>query len=164
MKDTFTFYVAGPWAHKAAVYETIQKVRAAGWQTNSRWAEPDNPDIDPADPRYEELRFEQAAKDMQDCIQADGLIYINSKLSEGKATELGMCLAMLKPIVIIGGRDNNIFLALNIPAFPTIEEALGWLDGDGQAYLAYSVDRQLAFAESVAMTGLLSSMELPNVN
>ena len=134
MKD-FTWYVAGPWDHKAEVYELVKKVNAAGWQTCSRWAEPDNTDIDPNAPDYEEQRRFQATRDVEDVTGADGLIYVNSKLSEGKATELGMSMALIRPIIIIGDRRTNIFLSLDMPCFPTIEEALVWLEGDGRYYI-----------------------------
>ena len=125
----FNFYVAGPWADRPNVRTIIEKVEAAGYQTCSRWAEPDNPDVAEDDPEKATKLRDQAMRDVEDVIMADGLIYVNSLKSEGKATELGISIAMLKPIVVIGGRENNIFLNLNIPAYPTVEEALEWLKG-----------------------------------
>ena len=46
----FNFYVAGPWADRPNVRTIIEKVEAAGYQTCSRWAEPDNPDVAEDDP------------------------------------------------------------------------------------------------------------------
>lgn len=159
-KDSWIWYVAGPWDHREQVREHISKVQAAGWSTCSRWAEPDNPDVDPDDPEREaKLRF-QAMRDVEDVIKADGLIYINSKMSEGKATELGISIAMLKPIVIVGSRERNIFLHLNIPCHPTIEEALEWLDGDGRYYLEFVVARQ---EQHLLFMGAAAGSEEPDI-
>lgn len=137
-KNDFVWYCAGPWAERPFVRTVIQKLNDAGWSTCSRWAEPDNPDVADDDPEREEKLRIQAIRDIEDVITADGLIYVNTgHKSEGKATELGISIAMLKPIVIVGGRENNIFLNLSIPAFPTTEEAVAWLAGDGQAYIEW---------------------------
>lgn len=150
MIPNFTFYVAGPWAERPFVREIIQKLNDADWKTNSRWADPSNPDVAEDDPeRDKQLRF-QAVRDIEDVVKADGLIYVNTGLkSEGKATELGISIAMLKPIVIVGEglRSNNIFLNLNIPAHRTIEEALVWLEGDGEFYINWVESEQIRHME-----------------
>ena len=150
MKSSFVWYCAGPWAHRPQVREIIAKINAAGWKTNSRWAEIDNPDIDPADPERRTKLREQAIRDVRDVFEADGLIYVNSKASDGKSTELGMSLATLKPVLIIGDRKNNIFLNLEIPAFATVEELLLWLEGDGQYYLNFVQAKQLEYINTVS--------------
>ena len=100
-------------------------------------------------------------------MKADGLIYVNGdQKSEGKATELGMCMAMLKPIIVIGGRQNNLFLNLNIPAFPSIEDALIWLKGDGQYYLAFVQSKQEEFfhhTTEMSLNGLAAEQALANM-
>lgn len=162
--DKFVWYVAGPFDHRPQVREIIAKIQAAGWSTNSRWAAEDNEDIAPDDPlREDKLRF-QATRDVEDVLMADGLIYVNSKKSDGKATELGLSIATLKPIVIIGDRENNIFLNLNIPAFPTVEEMLTWLDADGQYYLKFVQAKQLEYINETQMedAGVLGQMEFPS--
>ena len=171
--ENFTFYVAGPWADRPFVREVIQKLNDAGWKTCSRWAAEDNPDIDPTDPEREaKLRF-QAVRDVEDVVKADGLIYVNTgHKSEGKATELGISIAMLKPIVIVGGRENNIFLNLRIPAHPTVEETIEWLKGEGLKYIGWVQQRQILHAEMTALASLglmaqpteeaLGEMEFPS--
>lgn len=146
----FTFYVAGPFADRPHVREIIAKINAAGWRTCSRWADSDNPDIDPDDPEREAKLRLQAIRDIEDVVKADGLIYVNSQKSEGKATELGISIAMLKPVIIIGTRENNIFLNLRIPAYPTIEDALEWLKGAGALYLQWVLQQQLEHARLTA--------------
>ena len=143
--ENFTFYVCGPWAERPFVREVIQKLNQAGWATNSRWAEPDNPDVADDDPERDQKLRAQAIRDVEDVVKADGLIYVNAGYkSEGKATELGISIAMLKPIVIVGEglRSNNIFLNLNIPAHRTVEEAIEWLEGEGQLYLSWVESQQ----------------------
>lgn len=143
----FTWYVAGPWDHRPAVREIIEKINKAGWKTNSNWAAPENPDVDPADPKRDALLKEQAIRDVKDVFEADGLIYVNSKKSDGKATELGLALATLKPVLILGDREGNIFLNLEIPAFPTVEEMLTWLEGDGQFYINFVQAKQMEYIQ-----------------
>lgn len=72
---------------------------------------------------------EQAEADFSDLLQADVLFYINSMLSEGKATELGLAMATLKPIIVIGKPERNIFLFLGeFPFFDTIPDAISYMD------------------------------------
>lgn len=149
----FTWYVAAPWVDRPNVRIIIEKLQANGWNTNSRWAAIDNEDVSKDDPeRDEKLRW-QATRDVEDVVKADGLIYVNSAISEGKATELGISIAMLKPVIIIGERsypdrfNNNIFLNLNIPAYPTVEEAMAWLEDEGHNYLNYVMSKQYEFIQ-----------------
>src|SRR3990167_3434558 len=150
MKSSFTWYCAGPWDHRPAVREIIEKINKAGWKTNSNWVAPENPDVDPADPERDALLKDQALRDVKDVFEANGLIYVNSKKSDGKATELGLALATLKPVLIIGNREGNIFLNLEIPAFDTVEEMLLWLEGDGQYYLNFVQAKQLEYINAVS--------------
>ena len=160
MRD-FTFYVAGPWAERPFVRGVIQKLNDAGWSTCSRWAEPDNPDVADDDPERETKLREQAIRDVEDVLKADGLIYVNTgRKSEGKATELGISIATLKPIIIVGGRENNIFLHMRIPAYPTIEDVLEWLEGDGQAYIEWVEGAQQRHLMEVAHIALMPEVEI----
>lgn len=120
------FYTAGPWKDREFVKGVAQKLRDNGYEVNSRWLEV--PETPPEGLTMDDYLKQQALDDMQDVISADCLIYINTgTLSEGKATELGVSIAMLKPIIAIGGRSGNIFLNLNIPNYPTIEEAIDFM-------------------------------------
>lgn len=167
MEKDLVWYVAGPWADRPRVREIIKKLNDAGWQTNSRWAEPDNPDIDPNDPEKDKKLYTQAARDVEDVAMADGLIYVNSLKSEGKATELGICIGMLKPIIVIGcdrGREGNIFLNLNIPIHNTIEEAMAWLDTDGgEQYINWVMGRQFQYLATMAGMGLVGGEDVSDV-
>lgn len=149
----FTFYVAGPWADRPNVRDIAEKVKAANWQVNSRWLDPALGEI-PTDPDAQaKYKFEHAIRDVEDVMSADGLIYVNSMKSEGKATELGISIAMMKPIIIVGqrGREGNIFLNLRIPYYPTIEEALEWLKMDGLAYIAWVEAKRGELYDSLMM-------------
>jgi hypothetical protein len=121
-----TFYTAGPWKDREQVKVVAEKLRDEGYKVNSRWL--DVPEEAPDGMAYDEYLVQQANHDLHDVVAADVLMYVNTgTLSEGKATELGIAIAMLKPIIAIGGKANNIFLNLNIPNFPTIEEAITFL-------------------------------------
>jgi nucleoside 2-deoxyribosyltransferase len=119
-------YVAGPWADRENVRKIADKVREAGFVVTSNWLDvAEAPE--PGQPGRDEYLQTQAVQDLQNVMEADGLVYVNSMKSEGKATEFGVALATLKPIIIVGNRENNIFLNLDIPCFPTIEEAIGYM-------------------------------------
>lgn len=126
-----TIYTAGPWKDREYVREVAEKFRAAGYTVNSRWLEvsPDTPE----GLTREEYYRAQALNDLEDCLKADLLIFCNTgTMSEGKAVELGVSIATLKPIIIVGpgGRQNNIFLHLNIPHYETAEAAIEWMKSE----------------------------------
>lgn len=117
-----TCYTAGPWVDREFVKTVRDKLENAGIEVDSKWLDvvvPEGAD------ELEAYKMEQALVDLKGVVSADVLFYVNTgTLSEGKATELGIAMAMLKPIVIIGDRSNNIFLSLNIPCYATVEEFL----------------------------------------
>jgi len=124
-------YTAGPWKDREDVKIIAEKLINAGYAVNARWLFAE--ETPPEGKTQEEHYRDQALDDMMDCIAADVLVYCNTgTLSEGKATELGMSLALLKPIVVVGEgrRANNIFLHLNLPFFVTVEEAIEWMKSE----------------------------------
>ena len=122
-------YVAGPWQDRPAVRVVADRLREVGYGVECRWL--DHDEIAEDDPKRDDYLREQALHDIQDLLSADAMVYVNSRKSEGKATELGMAIATLKPIIIVGDRRNNIFLNLNIPAFPNIDEAIHYMAEHG---------------------------------
>lgn len=52
---------------------------------------------------------DQAIDDYLGVVQADALVVINSEISEGKATEMGIAIALFKPIILVGQRTRNVF-------------------------------------------------------
>ena len=131
-----TFYCAGPWKEQEFVKGVAGKLREAGYIVNSRWLETSSEP--PEGVTMADYLHEQAVRDLEDVFAADALIYVNpGTLSEGKATELGIAIATLKPIIIVGenGRKGNVFLNLNIPAYPTIEEAIAWLKAEDDRHI-----------------------------
>jgi nucleoside 2-deoxyribosyltransferase len=122
MSETAVFYTAGSKHHQKDVQEIAAKLREAGYTVNSRWLEVSKQDHEVD----EEYLQKMAVWDLEDVMRADALIYCNHGYkSEGKATELGVSIAMMKPIIVIGGKENNIFLNLpGLPFFATIEEAI----------------------------------------
>jgi hypothetical protein len=118
------FYVAGPKKDQEFVKGVAETLRREGYGVNSRWLEIDKKD-DEVDQDYLE---KMALWDFEDVLKSDVLCYVNTGTkSEGKATELGIALGMMKPIIVIGGKANNIFLNLPLQNFPTIEEAIEWM-------------------------------------
>ena len=122
-------YVAGPWQDRPAVRVVADRLREVGYGVECRWL--DHDEIAEDDPKRDDYLREQALHDIQDLLSADAMVYVNSRKSEGKATELGIAIATLKPIIIVGDRSNNIFLNLNIPAFPNVDEAIHYMAKHG---------------------------------
>lgn len=128
-------YVAGPFADRDKVRVIADKLREAGHRVSSSWLEIN--ELPPEGTSREEYYREQGLKDLHEVITSDMLIYCNTgTISEGKATELGVAIATLKPTIIIGDRSNNIFLHLNIPCFPDVDAAIRWMVEQKAAYMA----------------------------
>lgn len=105
-------YVAGPWAQKARAKEVAQQLRCAGIDVVSRWHEfREDPAICYEYPEH--VMATEAQNDIADLNCAERLLYLNLQKSEGKATELGYCLAKGVPAYVIGGTQNNVFLHLD---------------------------------------------------
>lgn len=68
----------------------------------------------------------EAVRDLEELAAADAVLYLNLAKSEGKAVELGYALATSKPVYVVGGRQNNVFLHLpwGITHLDTVEEAI----------------------------------------
>jgi len=138
-----TLYTAGPWADREIVKEIANKFRDAGYHVNSRWLDvsTETPDgMTSAD--YYRM---QAHNDLEDVLRADVLIYCNTgTLSEGKATELGVAMGTMKPIVVIGNRERNIFLNFDFPFFDTAELAIEWMRSEEmKATLAAGIEQSV---------------------
>jgi hypothetical protein len=56
---------------------------------------------------------QECRKDIEDLDRAEVMLYLNLEKSEGKATELGYCLASGLDIFVVGGKMNNVFLHLD---------------------------------------------------
>jgi nucleoside 2-deoxyribosyltransferase len=115
MDQQFSIYVAGPWKHRDDVSAIAAQFEAAGFAISHRWWDFDGND---ADSTY--LR-ECAVKDVLGVMGSDVLVVVNAEMSEGKAVETGIAIALDKPIVIIGER-SNIFHHLNVYLTSTPEE------------------------------------------
>lgn len=123
---THKVYLAAPWKHRAEARIAADELRARGHEVNCRWLE--HPQVSETDEGAPEFLREQALNDLDDLSAADVLVYMNNCLSEGKATELGFALASSKPIVLVGPRQNNVFLQLDIPQFDTVSDAADYLE------------------------------------
>jgi len=121
-------YVAGPWAHKAQVNIEAQKYRDAGYTVDCHWLTlEDDDEIDFNATEKQSYYRALALKDVEEVLHSDAFIIINSKKSEGKCVELGLAIALIKPVLLIGPR-TNIFHTLNIPRFDTVEESIVWME------------------------------------
>ena len=135
-------YVAGPWVDRDQVNVEAQKFRDAGHVVDCRWLTL-HTDVGQAagnalnQDEHQDFLREQAMNDIEDLLNSDALVVINSAKSEGMAVETGIAIAALMPIMIVG-RRTNIFHTLNMPIFATSEEAIAWI-----AAQAREVDQML---------------------
>lgn len=116
-------YIAAPWIHRTQAQDAARKCMViADLCVTSRWifSHEDSQDADNL--------TKQAWQDSVDVRLAQYVIVLNSALSEGKATELGMALMLGKQVIIVGkpeDRSRNIFYYLpNIRYVTTLEEAI----------------------------------------
>jgi nucleoside 2-deoxyribosyltransferase len=128
-------YLAGPWACKAEVADAKQRMLAAGIQVVSGWTERENTpqEIEPA------RMQKQAALDMAEVFASNTLVLMGLAKSEGKATEMGMALALGKRVILV--KDDcvgNIFYNLTqVERVDTLESAISLLT-DGYAFTIHS--------------------------
>lgn len=127
-------YVAAPWEDRkgAAVISNI--LEAAGFKITHKWwaweGEEENASW--------EFKQECAALDVRGVRTADVVVLLNSKKSEGKATEQGLAMAYGIPIVVIGDKSKrcNIFQTLDcfhwLPATQTEVDGVPCLSYDKQ--------------------------------
>lgn len=101
-------YVAGPWVKKQEASDVGKTLRSHGFSVVSRWHD----NAYGEDSQIDDIMREEALNDHDDVAEANALVYLNLEMSEGKATELGMCLAWDIPIHVLGGKKNNVFLHL----------------------------------------------------
>ena len=131
---SYQIYVAGPFADRPNVREQAEKLRAAGYNVVARWLTLDVEEGPNSAGSLEALNMEehqeflreQAMNDIEDLLNADLMFIVNSRKSEGKAVELGVAIATLKPVIMVGQR-TNVFQTLNIPRFDTTEGAIEWM-------------------------------------
>ena len=117
-------YIAAPWVHKADAAAAKVQIEAAGFEVVSSWIT-SHVDVDEAQPEAAAILREQALKDMKDLDRADIVVVLNLERSEGKSFEAGYAYGHLKSVVVVGGKENNIFW--HLPAMDvvsTLEEAV----------------------------------------
>ena len=100
-------YLAAPWDHKDEMPEIAEKLEAQGWTITRKWWQDDE----------ESKPLECATEDRNGVYNADCLLLINSKKSEGKAVEQGIAIARGIPIIAVGVKGEhakNVFHHLPI--------------------------------------------------
>lgn len=118
--NELTCYLAGPWADRAYVREVRDQLVAAGVPINARWIDSHHQDEQEVDTT---ILCDEAMHDLEDVVSSPVLIVVNSKYSEGKAVELGVALALMKDIILIG-TPSNVFHHLPICKVDNVEQAI----------------------------------------
>lgn len=119
MSDAPLIYLAAPWKDRELARRVRQQFLDAGIRVNSRWLDFEGdealaPDV---------VKRQEALNDIEDVLDADTVVVLNSSYSEGKAVETGMALLLCKGLVLIG-EPSNVFHYLNFPRVASVEEAI----------------------------------------
>lgn len=105
----FAVYIAAPWADKADIPAIAKQLTARGHKITHKWW--DYPDI-PEDGKADSYLKDCALNDLAGVYDAEVLLLINSKKSEGKAVEQGVAICQGIPIIAVGVRgaaSKNVF-------------------------------------------------------
>lgn len=110
-------YIAAPWIHKDAARAVREEFVAAGFEITSRWLDFEGGGYDASN----ETLAEEAAKDIQDILNSQGMVVLQYSKSEGKAFEQGLFLAATQftgvnnkmVLVAPDGKRGNVFQYLD---------------------------------------------------
>src|SRR3990167_7650252 len=99
-------YLAAPFIQKDNMPEIAQELEVRGHEVTHAWWKVDETHINNV------KKMECAKADMFGVMNADVVVLINSKKSEGKAVEQGIAIGLGIPIIAVGNRgqhSGNIF-------------------------------------------------------
>jgi Nucleoside 2-deoxyribosyltransferase len=118
-------YLAGSWKDIVPMGKLKQELVAAGIDVISDWTERER------DEDQNLVSRQQAALiDFEQVRSCNTLVIVNAMKSEGKASEMGMALALGKRIILVGPRDTNVFYDLpQVEQVATISAAIELLGG-----------------------------------
>lgn len=104
-------YLAAPWNDRAAMPERAEAFALAGFEITQRWWEKESGLSNTGYTGDPTVVMNYAVEDMQGVVNADVVVVYQTGLSEGKAVEQGIALALGIPIVSVGvlGEVKNIF-------------------------------------------------------
>lgn len=128
-------YLAARYSRRFEMQDYRETLIKAGHEITSRWIEGGHEiTLDPEDPGN--IRF--AIEDWSDLIDADLVIHFSDEPDAktrgrgGRHVELGIALALGKPIILVGRRENVFHYLPQIRQFNSFEDALerGFKSGD----------------------------------
>lgn len=121
-------YLAGRYGRREEIVGYIADLGGAGHTCSSRWLFQETDSTKRA--VTDEQRQEWAVMEMEDIAKSDAMILfteepdVNGAGRGGRHFESGAAVAMNKPLVLVGPRENLFHWLPNIPQCETIEEAL----------------------------------------
>jgi nucleoside 2-deoxyribosyltransferase len=98
-------YIAAPYSNRQGAIDLAAHLENLGQIITHKWWDNEG-EYDGIDPQF---ALKCAQNDYSGVVQADCFILLNSSLSEGKATELGIAIALDVPIYAVGEPSRNIF-------------------------------------------------------
>lgn len=103
-------YLAACFEQQEEVRSKAVDLQSMGIECTSRWRF----EVDPPGGSTEEFKNRCASYDLEDIRRADVFLLLTNKTSTrgGKHVETGYALALGKPIVLCGGRRENVFHSL----------------------------------------------------
>lgn len=142
-------YIAAPWKEREAAKVVAQSFRDAGFRVTSRWI-----DLHGTDEKDPAALEQEASNDLEDILQANGMVILQYGKSEGKAFEQGFVVAasqftgMANKLILVSpdGTRGNVFQYLTsiYTIVPTVEAAIE----EAQKWPGYVPLAQLANMEA----------------
>lgn len=121
-------YVAAPWVRKTDAINAGKVLETEGFEVTSRWFFHEGDPTDSTGIKCDDgAIIAQALEDIEDVLSADVVLILQLEKSEGKAVETGIAIANDIPFIVVGDR-SNIFQTLSEGLFPTLEDAIGFLN------------------------------------
>ena len=137
-------YIAAPWVNKEDAKAARDQFVVAGIEVTSRWLDyPDNSTSEAyiGQPTDHGILKQEAVNDIEDIINANGMVILQLAKSEGKAFEQGLLLGLStyfniqNKMIIVSpdGSRGNVFQYIDevytiVPTVETaIEEVLKWV-------------------------------------
>lgn len=141
------FYLASRFSRKDEIQQNAHCLQLSGYETTSRWHTPGH-QLGPSQNDAE--RMQRGIEDLEDVRRADAILVHTGDVDPvtgastrgGYHTEVGIALALCKPIALIGDRLNVFHYIPGIVQFATFDDAWRAIDfGEWPPTETYGPDR-----------------------
>lgn len=122
-------YIAGRYSRRDYFREVRDRLLAAGHQVTSRWLEEDKPLQTQMGDDSDEFYVETSRVDLEDIYNANAVLFFSEDPlvgtpRGGRHVEFGYALGLLKPIYVVGPRENVFHYNPLVVHFDSLEDFL----------------------------------------